>query len=77
VDEIIPGKWVGRDGPISWAPPAPDINPMNFFLRCYAKKRVFYRQVCNMNELHERMTCEIASVLENTWRETEHRLDVM
>ncbi|PNF43796.1 hypothetical protein B7P43_G09757, partial [Cryptotermes secundus] len=24
------GQWIGREGPINWPPPSPDLTPMNF-----------------------------------------------
>jgi hypothetical protein len=31
LDEKFDGRWVGRGGPISWAPRSPDLTPLDFF----------------------------------------------
>jgi hypothetical protein len=28
----LPGRWIGRGGPIAWPPRSPDLNPMDFYL---------------------------------------------
>jgi hypothetical protein len=73
--------WVGRDGPIPWPPPSPDITPLNFFLWGYVKDIVYRTPVTSLDELELRIVAAIETVtpqmLENTWRETEYRLDIL
>jgi hypothetical protein len=28
----LPGRWIGRGGPIAWPPRSPDLNPLDFYL---------------------------------------------
>jgi len=28
----LPDRWIGRKGPIPWAPRSPDLNPLDFFI---------------------------------------------
>jgi hypothetical protein len=30
--ESYPQWWIGRGGPVTWPPPSPDLNPLDFFL---------------------------------------------
>ena len=32
LNEELPGKWIGRGGPVSWPARAPDVTPLDFFL---------------------------------------------
>ena len=32
LDKTFPGRWIGRGGPIRWAPRSPDLTPLDFFL---------------------------------------------
>ena len=32
LDQKMPGRWIGRDGPIPWPPRSPAIIPLDFFL---------------------------------------------
>ena len=55
--------------------------PINFFLWRYVKDKVFRTPVPNITNLKARITDAFATVpedmLENTWRETDYRLDVL
>jgi len=74
-------RWIGRDGPTPWPPRSPDITPLDFFLWRYVKDKVFWTRVADITNLKARITDGIATVtedmLENTWRETDYRLDVL
>jgi len=74
-------RWIGRDFPTPWPPRSPDITPLNFFLWRYVKDKVFSTPVLDITNLKERITDAFATVtedmLENTWRETDYRLDVL
>jgi len=56
-------------------------HPLDFFLWRYVKDKVFWTQVADITNLKARITDCIATVtedmLENTWRETDYRLDVL
>ena len=32
LNEKFNGRWIGRGGPISWAPHSPDLTPLDFFV---------------------------------------------
>jgi len=55
--------------------------PLDFFLWRYVKDKVFWTPVPDITNLKARITDGIATVtedlLENTWRETDYRLDVL
>jgi len=74
-------RWIGRDGPTPWPPRSPDITPFDFFLWGFVKDKVFSTPVPDITNLKARITDGIATVtedmLENTWRETDYRLDVL
>lgn len=41
IDGIYPPKWIGRDGPVTWSPHLPDLNPLDPFLWEH-KRPLFY-----------------------------------
>lgn len=81
LNQRFPGRWIGRDGPISWPPRSPDITPLDFFLWGYVKDIVFKTPVANLEELRQRITAAIETVdegmLARTWQELEYRFDVL
>lgn len=81
LDRHFPQRWIGRGGPIQWPPRSPDITPCDFFLWGYIKDIVYRTRVYTVIELRERITAAFLQVsnemLENTWMELEHRLDVV
>jgi len=80
-DATFPNRWIGRDGLTPWPPRSPDITPFDFFLWGYVKDKVFSTPVPDITNLKARVTDGIATItedmLENTWRETDYRLDVL
>ena len=32
LNDVFDERWIGRGGPISWAPRSPDLTPLDFFL---------------------------------------------
>jgi len=81
LDATFPNRWIGRDGPTPWPPRSPDITPLNFFLWGYVKGKVFSTPVPDITNLKARITDAFAAitedVLENMWRETDYRLEVL
>ena len=80
----FPNRWNGRDGPTPWPPRSPDITPpppIGFFLCGYVKDKVFSTPVPGFTSLKAKITDAFATItedmLENTWRETDYRLDVL
>jgi hypothetical protein len=66
----FPGRWVGRDGPISWHPRSPDITPLDFFLWGYVKDIIYKTPVTSHDEMKLRIVATIETItsqmLENT-----------
>jgi len=81
LDATFSNRWIGRDGPTSWPPRSPDIILHDFFLWGHVKDKVFSTPVPDITNLKARITDAFATitehVLENTWRETDYRLDVL
>jgi len=82
LDATFPNRWIGRDGPTPWPPRSPDITPpLDFYLWGYVKDKVFSTPVPDITDLKARITDAFAIItedmLENTWRETDYRLDVL
>jgi hypothetical protein len=59
----------------------PHIKPLDFFLWGYVKDIVYKTPVTTLDELKLRIVAVIKTVtpqmLENTWRGTEYRLDIL
>ena len=70
-----------RDCPTPWPPRSPDITPLDFFLWGYVKDSVFSTPVPDITNLKARIKDAFGTItehmLENTWRETNYRLDVL
>jgi len=83
LDATFPNRWmIGRDGPTPWPPRSPDITPPpDFFLWRYVKDRVFSTPVPDITNLKARITDAFVTItedmLENTWRETDYRIDFL
>ena len=88
-DHMFVGFWMqhfqtggmGTDGTTPWPPRSPDITPLEFFLWRYVKNNLFSTPVPDITNLKARITDAFVTtnedVLENTWRETDYRLDVL
>ena len=81
LDATFPYWWIRRDGPTLWPPRSPDITPLDFFLWRYVKDKVYSTPVPDITNLKASITDAFATItedmLENTWRETDYRLDVL
>jgi len=60
----FPNRWIGRDAPIPWPPPSPDINPLDFFLWGYIKDKLFSTPVPDITNLKAKIT----RFCYNNWR---------
>ena len=40
LEEVFNNRWISRRGPIEWPPRSPDLNPLDFFLWGYLKRRL-------------------------------------
>ncbi|CAH8519229.1 unnamed protein product, partial [Dicrocoelium dendriticum] len=41
LDDTFGHRWIGRGGPLEWPARSPDMNPLDFFLWGYLKRRVY------------------------------------
>lgn len=41
LDAQFPGRWIGRQGPISWPPRSPDLSPLDFALWGWMRHRFY------------------------------------
>jgi len=81
LNATFPNWWIGRDGPTPWPPRSPVIIALVIFLWRYVKDKVFSTPIPDITNLKARITDDFATItedmLENTWRETDYRLDVL
>jgi hypothetical protein len=74
-------RLVGRDGPIPRPPRLPHISSLNIILWEYLKDTVYKTLVTSFVEPKLQIvaieTIASSQMLENTWRETEYRLDTL
>lgn len=61
LNETFRNRWIGRNGPLPWAPRSPDINPMDFFFWGHLKALVYATPVNDINDLRQRIIngCEV------------------
>lgn len=78
LDQVFPGRWIGRRGAIEWPPRSPDLTPLDFFLWGYLKNKVYRSRPTNLNDLELRIRNLLLQVpnefLQNSLREFEDRL---
>lgn len=41
LDEKLPGRWIGRRGPMEWPPRSPDLTPCDFWFWAYLRSKVY------------------------------------
>ena len=60
LNDIYPGRWIGRGGPIAWPPRSPDLNPMDFYVWGHLKTLVYSTPVNDVESLRQRIVngCE-------------------
>jgi hypothetical protein len=59
-------RWIGRGGPISWAPRSPDLTPLDFFLWGHIKTNIYKTKVDDIDDLKSRITDEIEAIKKDT-----------
>lgn len=58
-------KWIGRGGPITWAPRTPDLTVPDFFLWGYTKDKCYAPLPTNLIELQENIRNVIEAIPQN------------
>lgn len=66
LNKRLPGRWIGRRGPIEWAARSPDLTPLDFFLWGYVKQKVYNKTHKNLDELRASITNVIKSISKET-----------
>ena len=66
LDNHFPNRWIGRGGPIRWAPRSPDLTPLDFILWDHVKSNIYKIPVKNLMELKRRINNEIKSISKET-----------
>jgi len=51
LDEIFPGRWIGRRDHIEWSAQSLDLNPLDYFLGKYLKNKVYITKPQNLDDL--------------------------
>jgi transposase len=79
LNDKFPDRWIGRGGPISWAPRSPDLTPLDFFLWGHVKTNVYKTKVQDIDDLKARITQEIKTIktetLHNVFSEISKRMN--
>ncbi|KAK3880944.1 hypothetical protein Pcinc_014594 [Petrolisthes cinctipes] len=65
LNEVFPGRWVGRGGLVSWPPRSPDMNPLDFYVWGHMKREVYGTEIPNREELWRRVEASAARVRNN------------
>lgn len=62
LDYHFPNRWIGRGGPIRWAPRSPDLTPSDFYLWGHLKNKIYTSGNKNIEELKSKITEEIKNI---------------
>ena len=66
LDKTFPGRWIGRGGPIRWAPRPSDLAPLDFFLWGHLKNIVYLSPCEDLAESKSRIYDKIKSISQKT-----------
>ena len=58
----LPGRWIGRRGPLEWAARSPDLMALDFYLWGYVKQKVYKNYHNDLDELRTSITYVIHSI---------------
>lgn len=53
LEEMFPGRWVGRRGAIEWSPRSPDLSPPDFFAWSVDKDAVYSKKPVSIDQLED------------------------
>jgi hypothetical protein len=62
LDDMFPHRWIWRRGPEEWAPPSPDLNPLDFAFWGFLKAQVYAVKIRDLCRLRQRITDCCATV---------------
>jgi transposase len=61
LDANLP-NWIGRCGPLEWAPRSPDLTPLDFFFWGVIKEKVYSAKIRNLEHLKARIVSACAEI---------------
>jgi hypothetical protein len=67
LDDVFPGRWIGRGGPVAWPPRSPDLTPLDFFLWGHIKTVVYERPTTTLLDLQERISVACREIQPDTF----------
>ena len=62
LDQLFPGRWIGRGGPVQWPARSPDLTPNDFFLWGRIKDIVYQERPTTRQDMQERIRAVCASL---------------
>ena len=79
LDAELPGRWIGRGGPLEWAPRSPDLTPLDFSIWGYLKQAVYAVPVSSLAALKLKIEEEVqkvsAEMLERIFKNVRARME--
>ena len=69
LDKKLPGRWMGREGPIHWPARSPDLTPCDFFLWSHFKNLVYRDPPRTIFEHKSKNRSVVATINEGTLQE--------
>ena len=55
LNSALPGRWIGRLGPILWPARSPDLNPLDFYYWGYLKEKAYRTPSNSLEELRRKI----------------------
>jgi hypothetical protein len=55
LDQLFPGHWTGRRGPVEWSARSPDLTPLDFYFWGHLKAQVYAEKIRNVEHLFQRI----------------------
>ena len=68
LDRKLPGRWMGRSGPISWPSRSPDLTPCDYFLWGNMKDKVYREPPQSIHDLKNKIRQACATISQDTLR---------
>lgn len=62
LDEVFPGKWIGRQGAVAWPARSPDLTPLDYFYWGHLKDQVYKSQPRTIEDLKLNIVNESANL---------------
>lgn len=51
LDETFPNRWISRRGAIEWPATSPDLTPLDYFLWGYLKRKIYFTEPNDLEDL--------------------------